>query len=243
MYNLVTNRTQGNPRTNAIVTGFFFIMASTTAIIGLKLYDPVLVGNSNYLQIAQSSKQAALGAFFELLLVCSNIGTGIMLFPYLKLFNERLGLGYIFFRFLEALLILVGIISVLALTTLSSFYANNLSLANGAFVTEAVALKAIHDWTFILGPHFVLGINTFIYSYVFFKSRLIPQKLALWGLIGAVLIFAAANLELFDVIKVNSGALVIMALPIALYEMVLAGWLIVKGFNFENIEFDTEHYF
>jgi hypothetical protein len=215
---------------NTTLTGIFFIMASVSAIIGLKLYDPILIGDINFQVASDNNNRIALGAFFELLLVCSAIGTGIMLFPYLMLINERLGLGYICFRLLEAILILIGVLSILSLATLGSFYSNNPNLIHESFNTEAIILKAIHDWTFILGPHFMLGINTFIYSFVFFKTGLVPKWLALMGLTGAILIFTAANLELFGVIKVNSIAVILMAVPIALFEMILAVRLIRKGF-------------
>lgn len=234
MNNIITFHPHRNARTNAIVTGIFFIMASASAITGLLLYNPVLLGNPDFLQTASMGHQIALGAFFELLLVCSNIGTGIMLFPYLRLFNERLGLGYICFRFLEAVLISIGIVSVLAISTLASFYTNGYGINPVNFYSEATLLRAIHDWTFILGPHFILGINTFIYSYVLLKINLVPRKLAIMGLIGATLIFVAANLELFNVVSVNDLIIIFMAIPIAFYEMILAGWLIIKGFKLNN---------
>ncbi|MBL7931387.1 MAG: DUF4386 domain-containing protein, partial [Bacteroidia bacterium] len=231
---MIISQKQKNTRINAVVTGIFFIMATATAIMGLKLYDPLLIGQNDYFQITRNVNQVALGAFFELLLVCSAIGTGIMLLPYLRLFNERLGLAYLCFRFLEAILITVGIVSLLALLSLSSFYSAGRSASPGNFIAEAQALRAIHDWTFILGPHFMLGINTFIYSYVFFKTGLVPKRLALMGLSGAVLIFIAAILELFSVLQLNSVAVIIMAVPIASYEMILAARLIAKGFNLNS---------
>ena len=85
-------------RRNERITGAFFIAATTTAIIGVILYEPVLQ-NSNVLDVAGSaSTQIRLGAFFELLLAVSNIGTGIMLYPHLKRYSESWGLGYALFR-------------------------------------------------------------------------------------------------------------------------------------------------
>jgi hypothetical protein len=95
-------------------------------------------------------------------------------------------------------------------------------------------LKTIHGWSFILGPHFMLGVNTFIYSSLFYRSRLVPRRLALVGITGAVLIFTASILEMFLIIPTFSVYVIVMALPIAVYEMVLAGWLIVKGFNYKT---------
>jgi hypothetical protein len=89
----------------------------------------------------------------------------------------------------------------------------------------------VHTWTFALGPLFMLGVNTFMYSYLFYKSKLVPRRLAVLGLTGATLVLVAALLVLFGVYPQLSVPVTLLALPIASYEMILAGWLIVKGFN------------
>jgi Domain of unknown function (DUF4386) len=88
----------------------------------------------------------------------------------------------------------------------------------------------------MLGPNFMLGINTFMYSYVFYQSNLIPRKISVIGLFGAVMIFIASLLELFGIIRQLSLAGVLLAIPIFVYEMTLAIWLIIKGFNHEVLE-------
>ena len=219
---------------NAVVTGVLFIIATIAGIIGLKLYDPIL-NHSDYLILgARNSNQIILGAAFELILTCSAAGTGIMLYPYLRKFNESLGLGYVCFRMLEVVFILIGIISVLALLSLSHEFTNT-DANTASFQTLGKILKAIHDWTFMLGPNFMLGVNTFIYSYVFYQSKLVPRKLSILGILGSVLIFAAALLEMFGIILQLSPSGILLAIPIAVYEMVLAIWLILKGFNQENL--------
>jgi len=217
---------------HAAVTGSFFIAATVTAIIGLYLYDPILNSRDYLLLGAAHSSQIISGAMLELVLACTATGTGIMLYPYLCRYNERLGLAYVCFRLFEVIFILIGIVSVLALLTLSHTYTS----AAGSADTDAYAvcgkvLQSIHDCTFILGPNFMLGINTFIYCYVFYRSGLIPKALAVCGLIAAASIFTAALLELFGVILQLSVWGIVLALPIFFFEMILAVWLIVKGFN------------
>ncbi len=229
------NSVSGKDRTNAIFTGIFFIAASLTAIVGLLLYNPLLA-NTDYLNAgASNSSQIILGAFFELFLVVSNIGTAIMLFPYLRKYNERLGLGYLCFRFIESVTILIGIVSVLSLLTLSISFTGDSTADIKTYTSIGISLKAIHDWTFTIGPNFFLGINTFIYSYTFYKTGLVPKILATIGITGAILIFITAFLKMFGVIMEFSTAVVILALPVALYEMILAVWLILKGFNFKGL--------
>lgn len=234
---------------NAKVTGIFFITATVTAIIGLKLYDPILI-HSDYLTGGeQNSYQIVLGAIFESILAISAVGTAIMMYPYLKKFNESWGLGYVCFRLLEVVFILVGIMSMLSIITLSQEFINPGTSEIQSFQTTAKLLKTIHDWTFVLGPHFMLGINTFIYSSIFFQSNLVPRKLSILGITGAILIFIGAVLEMFGVISPTSGLIIVIALPIAVYEMVLATWLITKGFNLDttkhpiSIDWKSQHSF
>lgn len=220
-------------RKNEIVTGIFFIAATVCAIIGIKLYDPVLIASDYLIVGVKNSNQIVLGAVFELILACSAVGTAIMLFPFLKRYSESWGLGYVCFRLLEAVFIIIGILSMLTIVTLSEEYFSHAGSNIAYFQASAKLLKAVHDWTFVLGPHFLLGINTFIYSFIFFQSKLVPRKMSIVGLIGAVLIFTASLLEMYGIISYFSTQTLIMALPIATYEMVLAFWLILKGFTIQ----------
>jgi len=215
--------------------GLAFIIATVTAIIGLKLYDPILL-NENYLIIGISQKrQIAFGAISEMLLICANSFTAILMYPYLKLFSQRLGIAYICFRLLEVVFILIGIVSVLALLSVTQVYQHNSEASLESYKVVGTSLKAIHDWTFILGPYFSLAINTFIYSYVFFKSGLVPRQLSIWGISGAVFVFTAALMQILEMKQSVTLEAMVLAMPIATYEMVLAGWLITKGFNLKSV--------
>lgn len=220
-------------RKNEKITGVFFIAATTTAIIGMQCYSPV-IKNANILESANTAaSRIALGAFSELLLAISNIGTGIMLYPRLKRFSESWGLGYSLFRLLEVVFILIGLLCMLTMATLAKG-ATEMSPATQFSVQQmAFVLKQVYSWAFILGPHFMLGINTLIYSSIFFQSGMMPKKLATFGITGAILILVASILEIFGYIPHFSSVIFLFALPIAVYEMVLAGRLMLKGFNKE----------
>jgi len=223
-----------NTKRNSTITGVFFIAATTFAIIGLLLYDPLLNHPDFLSRGAAHTTQIIIGAICELVLVAANTGTALMLYPYLRLYNKHLGLAYFSFRLLEVLFISIGIVSMLGLLSLSIDYSTNIEAADvQTYQTIGSVLKAIHDWTFIIGPHFMLGINTFLYSYVFYRTKMIPKKLALLGLTGGVLVFMVGNLQLLGILTQFSSVTIIMALPIAVYEMILAGRLIVKGLNIE----------
>ncbi len=215
----------------AVITGLFFIAATVTAIIGLQLYMPVLHHADPLGAASTHVRQLALGAFFEALLCVANIGTAFMMLPVLSGVSWRLGPAYTIFRSLEVVLILVGLVSMLALSSVSQQFTAEGAHDPADYKAIGAAFIAVHDWTFIMGPHFMLGINTLIYSYLFHRSGLVPRLLAKLGMIGALLILMAAILEIFGMIGAYSDTTMLMALPIAVYEMVLAGRLIIKGFN------------
>lgn len=218
-------------RKSAITVGVFFIFATVSAILGLLFYQPILAGPNYLINGAAHQNQVALGALMELILVGTAIGTAIGLFPVLRSYGERIALGHLFFRFLEAVVITMGIVSVLSLLSLSQDFAAADAPDASAYHAAGTLLLAIHTWTFALGPLLMLGINTFMYSSLLYKSRLVPRPLAVLGLSGAVLVFGAGLLVLFGVAPQLSVLVSLLALPIASYEMILAVWLIVKGFN------------
>jgi hypothetical protein len=105
-----------------------------------------------------------------------------------------------------------------------------------SYQASGTLLKAIHEWTFLLGPNFMLGINTMMYSYIFYKSKLVPRFIPILGMTGATLIFICAFLVMFGVIEQVSLWGGLLAIPVAANEMILAVWLIVKGFNVSAID-------
>ena len=218
-----------NQKTARIV-GVLFLLAAISAVIGLLLYDPILNGSDYLIEGAAHANQVSLGALLELILVVSVVGTATAMFPILRKYNETIALWHVYFRFLEAVIITVGVISVLSLLTLSQhFVASGVTDAT-SYQASGTLLIAIHDWTFMLGPLFMLGINTIMYSYIFYKTNLVPRFLAILGMSGAVLVFINALLVLFGIVE-QISAWGILALPIAAFEMILAVWLLVKGFN------------
>lgn len=221
-------------KTDAKLTGWFFIAAAVSSIIGLKLYDPILNESNFLLSASNNYSQIVFGAVNELILCVTATGTGIMLFPLLKRYNERMALGYLSFRLLEVVFIMIGTISVLTALAVSENYANGVIRDKDNAQNLMLTFIYLHKWTFMLGPNFMLAINTFLYSYVFSKSNVVPKNLARLGISASLLIMLAAILEMFGVIQQISIWGILLALPIALYEMTLAIWLIVKGVNNKN---------
>jgi hypothetical protein len=215
----------------AKIVGILFILAAVTAVAGVLLYDPFLNRPDYLMNGSKHANQVIWGALMELILVVCAVGTATTMFPILRRYNETVALWHVCFRFLEAIIITIGVISVLSLLTLSREFVAGGAANPASFESSGIVLKAIHEWTFMLGPNFMLGINTMMYSYIFYKTKLVPRFISTLGMTGATLVFICALLVMFGVIEQVSVWGGILALPVAANEMILAGWLLVKGFN------------
>lgn len=216
-------------RNHAIWIGVFYIIAAASSIVAVLLYQPVL-GADWYLAVGSGTGQQVLfGVLNDLLLVVSAVGTAVMFFPYLRKTNEHLALFHLSFRFMEAVVIMLGLVGILGLYTLSRAYAAGLLTQASDLAATGIAFQSLHRWTFLIGPNLMLGINTTIYSYLLFKSRLVPRPLAVFGMITAVMVFAAGILDFFGIVAPDSAAKGLIALPVGIYEISLAVYLIYQG--------------
>ena len=170
--------------------GALFLITFITSIPALGLFQPVLDDPQGYIAGAGADNRIYFGALLELILIVANIATAVVVFPLLKRQHEILSLGYVTARIMECVFILVGIIAVLAIVTLRHDAGADAAALGGL----AESLAAIKDWTFLLGPSFVVGIgNGLILGYLMYKSGLMPRRLALLGMIGGPLLTLSAH--------------------------------------------------
>jgi hypothetical protein len=221
-----------NPQKIARVTGVLFLITFITAIpAAFVLYPPVL-DDPRYIVGAGADTRVLLGAFLELILIIANIGTAVALFPILRRVNESLALGYVTARVVECAFIAVGILSLLTVVTLRQDLAGAAGADAGSLVAVGKSLVALHDWTFVLGPGFVVGVgNGLLLGYLMYRSGLVPRRMAVLGLVGGPLIIASGAAVVLGVFEAGSVWQIIATIPEFLWELSLGIWLIVKGFN------------
>ncbi len=220
-----------SPRRVAFVTGVLFILTFISAIVGLILYGPVL-DDPNYVIGPGSDGRIVLGAICEIVLCIANIGTALTLFSILKRQNEGLALGYVAARIVESTIIAVGIISLLSVVTLRREFAAAGATDPASFLTAANALVAVHDWTFLLGPGFVVGVgNGLMLGYLMYKSGLVPRGMAMLGLVGGPLVCLSGIAVMFGLYPQVSVWSFILTVPEILWEASLGIYLTVRGFR------------
>jgi hypothetical protein len=210
----------------ARVFGVLYLVTFVTSIIGLWLYQPVLDDPVGYIAGAGQDRRIFLGVLLELLLIIANIGTAVVIFPVVRRQSEELALGYVTARLFECTFILVGIVAVLGIVTLQQ------DVAGAAEGSVAYTLAALKDWTFLLGPGWVVGWgNGLILGYLMYASELVPRKMTWLGLVGGPLIILSGTLVLFGVDHPSGTLQGLATIPEFLWELSLGIYCTVKGFR------------
>src|SRR5581483_10502432 len=172
-----------------------------------------------------------LAAVLEVFLMISGIGVAVVMFPILRRQSERLALGYVASRIVESTMICVGIIGLLSVLTLRGGLAASIGGGSGSLAIAGRALVATHDWTFVIGPGFCVGVNDVLLGYLMYSTGLMPPRLAMVGMVGGPLIFASKILVVFGVWDIYSSTAGIFAIPVFIFEASFAIYLIVWGFR------------
>jgi hypothetical protein len=202
------------------------LITYVTSIWALWLYQPVLDDPVGYIKGAGQNSQILFGAFLELLLIIANIGTAVVIFPIVRRQSEELALGYVTARLFECTFILVGIVAVLGIVTLQQ------EVAGVSEGSVAFTLAAIKDWTFLLGPGWVVGWgNGLILGYLMYASGLVPRKMTWLGLIGGPLIIVSGTLVVFDVAEQGGTLQSLATIPEFLWELSLGVYCTIWGFR------------
>jgi hypothetical protein len=211
----------------ARIVGVLFLITFVASIAAVILYAPAL-HPAKYLAGAGGEARVRFGAVLELVLIIANIGTAVVLFPILKRQNEGLALGYVTARVVECTFIAIGIVAILSLVTLH----HGAAADAGSLVTTGKSLVTIRNWTFVLGPGFVVGVgNGLILGYLMYRSRLVPRGMAMLGLIGGPLVILTGIAVAMDLIGKGSITQSIATIPEFLWELSLGVYLTVRGFK------------
>ncbi len=216
-----------DPQSIARLTGILFLVTYVTSIPALLLYHPVL-HDAGYIVGSGADGRVSLGAVLELFLIVANIGTAVVLYPVLRRQSKVLALGFVTARIVESAFIALGIVSLLAVVTLR----RSATHTDAGLVSIGQALVAIHNWTFVLGPGFVVGIgNGLILGYLMYRSGLVPRRMAMLGLVGGPLICVSGIAVVLNVIGRGSTGQAIATIPEFFWELSLGIYLTVKGFK------------
>jgi hypothetical protein len=218
-----------NFRKTAIIVGILFIIATAAGLLS-EIFGPNLNAPNYLADLSHNESSVVIGALFEFLLAVAVAGIAIALFPVLKRLNEGLALGYVIARTVEGLLFTIGVISLLTLLTLGQEFVIAGAPDASHFQTSGSLLQAVREWGGGVCSTIIFSLGSLMFYYLLYKSKLIPQWLSGWGLVGATLYLLSGFFPLFGHDS-RSTIYLILEAPLGVQEMVMAVWLIAKGFN------------
>jgi Domain of unknown function (DUF4386) len=215
-------------RRTALVAGVFYLV-TFVSIPTLFLYEPVK--KVDYVTSGGGNGAVLLGCFLEVIVALAGIGTAITLFPVVKRQNEGMALGFVASRTLEAAMIFTGVASMLSLVTLRQDLGSGTGADSASLITIGASHLATYNSAFTLGQSLMPGINAILLGTLLYRSRLVPRVLPSLGLIGAPIHITAVVLTMFGVVDRVGSVTLLAALPIAVWELSLGIYLVVKGFK------------
>ncbi len=225
-----------NKKTGVIV-GVLYIIGTVAGILSVVFTEPIRNAQDPLISISANAAPIIVGALLVLTMGLALAMVPVIAFPILRKHNETLAIGYVVFRGgLETISCMAMVISWLLLVPLSRVYqAGTLGASNiqalGNLLFETSQIFSVSTIVFILGA--------LMFYYVLYQARLIPRWLSGWGLVAAVPYLATGLLGMFGLISATTGSTStiqnLLVFPLAVQEMVLAVWLIVKGFNSSTI--------
>jgi len=206
---------------HATAAGVLLVVATLASLTATACFGSFLDGSNSLASIATHQGRMLTGALFELIAAFASAAIAISLYPVLRQHAPGMALGSVGFRLIEGTFYALAAVSVLVLVTLAG---------DAAAGGSADLMRDLHEAAGLAG---ILAFYTgaTLYYLVFYRSRLIPRWLSTWGLAGTALGAVAGVLVLFQALSLLSATHTLLNVPIGVQELVLAGWLLVKGFT------------
>ena len=219
-------------RNNARLAGILYILGTVAGVIAAGLLQSIIGEPTNLQAMADHTQNILFGELATLTMAVALAAMATVVYPVLRQYNPVVALGYFGARLIEGALYIVEVIGGLTLITLSQHYVEAGAPADSFHATLSTLIFAVREWSgpVILGT-VIFPLGALLFYTLLFRTRLVPRWLTVWGLGGIILWVLGGLMVMFDLTPVYSSLHVASNIPLAIQEMVLAIWLIVKGFN------------
>jgi hypothetical protein len=215
----------GTNRKTAAIVGVLYIIGTVAGVLSMVVSWGILDAPDYLNMVASNASRAQLTALLILVMGLPLSMVPVMMFPILKRQNEALAIGYVVFRgALEAFTYIALAICWLLLVVVARQYVDSGSVVTSQFGSLGILLVKAQDPIMAVGG-IVFGLGALMFYYLLYQARLIPRWISGWGIVAAVSYAAGGLTAMFGT------TLDILLMPMFLQEMVMAVWLIVKGFN------------
>jgi hypothetical protein len=215
----------------ALAGGVFYLLTFAFSIPTLGMKEAI-ADNPAWVLGSSGDSSVIWASLFDFICALTGIGTAVALWPITKRYSKTAALGFVTTRVLEAAILTVGAISLMSMVSLQNAATGD----TGAMLTTSTGLLAIHDWSFLFGPGMMPAFNALCLGTIMYRSGLVPRWIPTVGLIGAPMLFVSSLATMFDIHGQTSSTAMLMALPIATWELSLGVYLTFKGFKTEPVD-------
>jgi hypothetical protein len=217
-------------RTAMLAGGLYLLTFAASIPARFYFLDPVL-GDPGYVVGSGADTRVLVGGLLDMVNALACIATAVVLFRVVKRQSETLAIGFVTSRLLEAAIISVGVVSLLAVVTLRQDTAGAAGADEASLLAVGTSLVAVYEWTFVFGPNVMAAVNALLLGTLLYRSGLVPRAIPLIGLVAGPLLLASVTGVVFGTHDLSSGVHVFAALPIATWELSLGVYLVVRGFK------------
>jgi hypothetical protein len=228
-------------RMNAVMGGALYFLGTAFGVSGGIIGGEVLTSliSSKPLAgvdmlglVAADSSRLTMGAFLTLMMGVSLVAMTVFLYPVFRKASEELALGMVLFRgALEGIFYFVTTLNILTLIAVSNEY-----IATGAnsAVLQSIG-NILYQFENLKTPvsSIIFSIGAMCIYLIFYRTRLIPSWLSVWGFIAVVAYMASALLKYFHM---DTGYEFYLEMVMFPQEIVMAAWLVIKGFNQDAVK-------
>ena len=212
-------------RTTATAVGIVYLLGFVVGLVGIALFNSILGAPDHLATLSANSLLLGFAAVLWLMAVIGDAAHGVLMFPILKRHSERMAIGYLAFRIVDATFIAIMVLFVLIQVPLSSQYLKAATSDAPFLQALSVVFSQAQQYAYQIGMS-ALGVSGLMLCYTLYRAKLVPAWLAIWGLVG----YATILLGMLSAVM-GSGLGDLSSIPGGLWEVFMGVWLIVKGFN------------
>ena len=222
---MITKEKTNTYRKTATVVGIVYILGFVVGITGFGLFTSILGAPDHLSTVSANSMLLGFAAVLWLMAVIGDAAHGVLMFPVLKQHSERIAIGYLAFRIVDAVFIAVMVLLVLIQIPLGSEYLKAATSDTSFLQALSTVFSQAQQYAYQIGMS-ALGVSGLMLCYTLYRAKLVAGWLAIWGLVG----YATILVGMLSAVM-GSGLGDLSSYLGGLLEVAIGVWLIVKGFN------------
>jgi hypothetical protein len=215
----------------ALAGGIIYLITFAASMPQLKLFADLIADPTAYISTPHDNTAVLWGSWLEVVTAAACVGTAVALYPVTRRVSRTAAIGFVTSRVVEATLILVGVLSLLTVVTLQHRYAGATGAQSQSLGVTGEALVGMRQWTFLLGPGLMAGVNDLLLGYLLYRSRLVPRAISVVGLVGGPISLMSATAVIFGGWTQLSTAGSLAVVPVAVFELSVGVYLTFRGFK------------